>query len=111
KVSKESASAQANVGRLENDLAAAREVAAEATRLKRARDGARRASPPSMTPKPGAVSSREFLDLREGLNRKDKEILALRDQLSRKDKELLENADKELALEREKADQSDKLLE
>ena len=52
-------------------------------------------------------SSREFLDLREALNKKDKEILSLREQMSRKDKELLDARDSALVLEREKADQED----
>ncbi len=54
-------------------------------------------------------SSREFLDLRETLNKKDKEILSLRDQLTLKDKELLELRDSTLVLERDKADQADRL--
>jgi CheY-like chemotaxis protein/chromosome segregation ATPase len=61
-------------------------------------------------PKAGAVSSREFLDLREGLNRKDKEILGLKEQLSKKDKEIVETQEKMLALERTKADIDDRLL-
>ncbi len=60
--------------------------------------------------KPGAVSSREFLDLREGLNKKDKEILSLREQLSKKDKEIVESQDQALALERSKADIDERLL-
>ncbi len=62
------------------------------------------------SPKAGGVSSREFLDLREGLNRKDKEILALKEQTSKKDKEIVETQEKMLALERSKADLDDKLL-
>jgi CheY-like chemotaxis protein len=61
-------------------------------------------------PKAGAVSSREFLDLREGLNKKDKEILALKEQFSKKDKEIVESQEKMLALERSKADLDDRLL-
>ena len=61
-------------------------------------------------PKAGAVSSREFLDLREGLNKKDKEILALRDQLTKKDREIVQSQDNMLALERTKADLDDRLL-
>ncbi|MGH7440692.1 MAG: response regulator [Polyangiaceae bacterium] len=60
--------------------------------------------------KGGAVSSREFLDLREGLNKKDKEILALRDQLTKKDREIVQSQDNMLALERTKADLDDRLL-
>ena len=56
----------------------------------------------------GGSSAREFLDLREALNRKDKELLDLRDQLTHRDKELLGLRDSSLALEREKADLADK---
>lgn len=56
----------------------------------------------------GAGSAREFLDLREQLNRKDKEILDLRDQLTHRDKELLAFRDSSLALERERADLLDR---
>jgi DNA-binding response OmpR family regulator/chromosome segregation ATPase len=60
--------------------------------------------------KGGGVSSREFLDLREGLNRKDKEILALKEQTSKKDKEIVETQERMIAFERSKADLDDKLL-
>jgi len=59
--------------------------------------------------KVAGVSSREFLDLREGLNKKEKEILGLRDQMTRKEKELLDASDTTLALERDKADLEDKI--
>ncbi|MEZ4249388.1 MAG: response regulator [Polyangiales bacterium] len=42
----------------------------------------------------GGISSREFLDLREKLNSKDKEILNLRDQVTSRDKELLDLRDR-----------------
>src|ERR1035438_1944558 len=60
--------------------------------------------------KTGGISSREFLDLREGLNKKDKEILALKEQLSKKDKEIVESQDRGLALERSKSDHDERLL-
>lgn len=60
---------------------------------------------------PGGPSAREFLDLREQLNKKDKELLDLRDQLTHKDKDLLNVRDSSLSLEREKADLSDKVEE
>jgi CheY-like chemotaxis protein len=60
--------------------------------------------------KTGGISSREFLDLREGLNKKDKEILTLKEQLSKKDKEIVESQDRSLALERGKADLEERLL-
>jgi CheY-like chemotaxis protein len=61
-------------------------------------------------PKTGGISSREFLDLREALNKKDKEILSLREGLSKKDREIVEAQDRMLALERTKADLEDKML-
>jgi CheY-like chemotaxis protein len=64
----------------------------------------------SSGPKTTGVSSREFLDLREGLNKKDKEILGLREQLSKKDREIHEWQDKGLALERAKSDVEERLL-
>jgi CheY-like chemotaxis protein/chromosome segregation ATPase len=60
--------------------------------------------------KTGGISSREFLDLREGLNKKDKEILTLKEQLSRKDKEIVESQDRALAFERGKSDLDERLL-
>jgi CheY-like chemotaxis protein len=61
-------------------------------------------------PKAGGISSRDFLDLREALNKKDKEILTLREQQSKKDREIVEGQDRLLALERTKADLDEKLL-
>ncbi len=58
-----------------------------------------------------AGASREFLDLRETLNKKDKELLSLRDQLTNKDKELLEVRDSTLTLDRDKADLTDRFAE
>jgi len=58
----------------------------------------------------GGVSSREFLDLREGLNRKDKEILELRDQVSTRDRQLLDANDRGLVFERKIADLEDKAV-
>lgn len=52
-------------------------------------------------------ASRELLDLREALNKKDKEIVFFRDQLTAKDKEVLELRDSTLGLERDKADLTD----
>jgi CheY-like chemotaxis protein len=56
-------------------------------------------------------SAREFLDLREQLNKKDKELLDLRDQVTHRDKELLGLKDGLLVLEREKADYADRVAE
>jgi CheY-like chemotaxis protein len=60
--------------------------------------------------KSGGISSREFLDLREGMNKKDKEILVLKEQLSKKDKEIVESQDRALALERGQSDLDERLL-
>jgi CheY-like chemotaxis protein len=61
-------------------------------------------------PRAAGVSSREFLELREALNRKDKEILTLKEQISKKDKHIVEAQDRGLALERTHADMDERLL-
>jgi CheY-like chemotaxis protein len=60
--------------------------------------------------KGAAVTSREFLDLREALNRKDKEILTFKEQISKKDKQIVEAQDRALASERGHADLDERLL-
>src|SRR6185295_4144129 len=104
---RELGSARADVQRLEEN--AQRDSASNETvlRLQRELDDIRLKAASGQ--KIGGVSSREFLDLREALNKKDKEILGIRDQLSRKEKELLDANDSALALEREKADLEDKI--
>jgi CheY-like chemotaxis protein/predicted nucleic acid-binding Zn-ribbon protein len=93
-------------GRLKDDLLQVNSSEAETGRLQREVDDlkARLAS------KGGGVSSREFLDLRENLNKKDKEILSLKESLSKKDREIVEARDKSLALERAKQENDDGLL-
>jgi len=59
----------------------------------------------------GGATAREFLELREQINRKDKEMLDLRDQLTGKDKELLNLRDASLAQERAQADLLDRVAE
>ncbi len=59
----------------------------------------------------GGVSSRQFLDLRESLNTKDKEILDLRDQLTGRDKEIIDLKDQSIVLERARADFDEKTAE
>jgi CheY-like chemotaxis protein len=54
-------------------------------------------------------TAREFLDLREQLNKKDKEILEVRDKLTSREKELIRNKDENIALGREKADLIDQV--
>ncbi|MGB5283724.1 MAG: hypothetical protein WBN29_04390, partial [Polyangiales bacterium] len=59
----------------------------------------------------GGVSSRQFLDLREALNTKDKQILELRDQVSGRDKEIIDLRDQSIGLERARADFDEKIAE
>ena len=64
-----------------------------------------RTAPVSVVPaRPGGISTREFLELRESLNRKDKDILA-------RDREILELRDKVLQAEMSTADIDDRLNE
>ncbi|MGC4094295.1 MAG: response regulator [Polyangiaceae bacterium] len=56
-------------------------------------------------------TAREFLDLREQLNKKDKELIDLRDQLTHRDKELVAARDASFELERRNADQTDRISE
>lgn len=58
----------------------------------------------------GAVSSREFLDLRELLNKKDREILDFKDQINAKEKASLDQRERLNSLERELTDNKDKTL-
>ncbi|MDP8999098.1 MAG: response regulator [Myxococcota bacterium] len=60
--------------------------------------------------KGAAASSREFLDLREALNRKDKELLTLKELSSKKDRLIVEAQDRALAAERAHADVDERLL-
>jgi CheY-like chemotaxis protein len=60
--------------------------------------------------KGAAASSREFLDLREALNRKDKEILTLKEHLAKKDRQIVEVQDRSLAAERVGADLDERML-
>jgi DNA-binding response OmpR family regulator len=59
----------------------------------------------------GGGSSRELLDLRESLNKKDRELLDLKDQINTKEKDILGLRERATALERELADGADKLLQ
>ena len=93
---------------LRNEVARLRDEAADAER--RAREieelKARLASGTKST----AASSREFLDLREALNRKDKEILTFRELISKKERQVIETQDRSLASERAHADLEERLL-
>jgi CheY-like chemotaxis protein len=96
------------LGELRDEADKLRMEAAETDRLRREVEELK--AKIAAGPKAGGISSREFLDLREALNKKDKEILSLREQHSKKDREIVEAQDRALALERGKADLEDKLL-
>lgn len=63
-----------------------------------------------METKEGAGTAREFLDLREQLNKKDKEILEIRDLLHSKEKEVVRLNDDNISLGRKNADLSDQVI-
>ncbi len=56
-----------------------------------------------------AGTAREFLDLREKLNKKDKEIIDIRDELTTKEKALIKANDEAIFVGREKADLLDQV--
>lgn len=62
-----------------------------------------------LSSKEGGTTAREFLDLREQLNKKDKEILEVRDILHAKEKDLIRLNDENIGFGREKADLTDQL--
>jgi len=57
----------------------------------------------------GGGSAREFLDLREQLNKKDKDIIEIEDKLVSKEREVVKLADANIASERAKADLTDQI--
>jgi CheY-like chemotaxis protein len=91
-----------------DELAKVRVEAAEAQR--RAREVEELKARLASGTKGTAVSSREFLDLRETLNKKDKEILALKEHSSKKDKQIVEAQDRALVLERAQSDLDERIL-
>ncbi len=92
------------------------EAEAESAHLKqeledlRGRTAAASARGGSIPPKAGATS-REFLDLREALSKKDKELLGLKQQLAVKDKEIFEIRERSLAYETRASELDDRVLE
>lgn len=100
-------SAQKRIAVLESEALASKRADAEVARLEKEVEELRQ----KLASGKGGGSAREFLDLREQLNSKDKEILELRDQLNHREKELLGLRDSSLTLEREKADLDDKNME
>jgi CheY-like chemotaxis protein len=107
---KELREARARATELEDQAQRAVSKDAEVQRLLRELDEAKAKAAAGGGAK-AAGSAREFLDLREALNKKDKELLDLRDEITRKDKELLGLRDANLQIEREKADQTDRMSE
>lgn len=94
------AQATERASRLEQELSLAqREAEATKKKLEQAASGK------------SSTSAREFLDLREALNKKDKEILDLRDEITHRDKEILALRDSSLGLERAQADLTDRVAE
>jgi len=91
--------AKSDVERLERELAEAKRATAAA------------AAAGGSSVRPGAPTSRELLDLREALNRKDKELLDLKDQVGARDKQLFDLRDKSFQIEREQADLQDRIIE
>jgi DNA-binding response OmpR family regulator len=107
RMERELGTARAEITRLEEATQRGAESDERVTKLQRELDELKLKA--ASGGKVAGVSSREFLDLREGLNKKEKEILSLRDQVTRKEKELLDASDTTLALERDKADLEDKI--
>jgi CheY-like chemotaxis protein len=107
RMERELQSARGEVQRLEESAKRGAESDERVTKLQRELDELKLKA--ASGGKVAGVSSREFLDLREGLNKKEKEILGLRDQMTRKEKDLLDASDTTLALERDKADLEDKI--
>lgn len=101
---------RAKSGELEDAAKRTATKDAEVQRLRRELDDAKAKLSGGGGAKTGG-SARDYLDLREALNKKDKELLDLRDQLTHKDKELLSLRDTNLEFEREKADLNDQILD
>ena len=109
--------AQANAARLEKELTAANEkithlhedADAEAERAQRELEELRTRLQQA-SKGGGVISSREFLDLREALNKKDKEILALKESVGKKDREIFEAHDRALGFERAQSESDDRIL-
>jgi CheY-like chemotaxis protein len=81
----------------------------ERDRYKRELDDARRA-PAARAETQEFSREREFLNLREIINRKEKEILDLKDDLDSKDRQILDHKDKIRELERKGRDLDEKIL-
>ena len=86
------------------------ELEADVTRLGRELDEARRAPTPPASTSSTFSREREFLNLREIINRKEKETLDLRDEVDAKERVILGGKDKVRELERKISGVEDKLL-
>jgi chromosome segregation ATPase len=100
---RELARVTAELEEAKSQAAAAEERALSAERRAKQAEASRQ----SVAPPSAGVSSRDYLELREQLNRKDKELLGLRDEVTSRDRRLLDASDRTLQLEREKAEQDD----
>jgi chromosome segregation ATPase len=106
-----SAFEQSRLEALVEELTSRAEAAEERASQSERKLKAAEANRPSVHPPPAAVSSRDYLELREQLNRKDKELLALRDEITSRDRRLLEASDRSLVLERAQAELADNIAE
>jgi CheY-like chemotaxis protein len=117
-VSAELAALKKQVGQLEGDLRVARDATeaeaqaksqviqkkdAEIALIEKEMETLRR----KLETNEGGGTAREFLDLREQLNKKDKEIIDIRDQLSSREKQVVRLNDDNIALGRQNADLTD----
>jgi chromosome segregation ATPase len=101
---RELARLRAELEETRNQSSAAEERALTAERRAKAAEASRASVPPPPT---AGVSSRDYLELREQLNRKDKELLGLRDEVTSRDRRLLDASDRTLELERAQAQQEE----
>jgi chromosome segregation ATPase len=92
---------------VKGQLQATEERALSAERRAKTAEASRASLPPA--PAPASPTSRDLLELRERINRKDKELLALRDEVTSRDRRLLEQSDRALELERGHAELQDNL--
>ncbi len=87
------------------------DLEAQVTKLRVQLDEVRRASPTPATPAPSSFSrEREFLNLREVINRKEKDLLDLKDELDGRDRLILGGKEKIREQERKLRDADEKLL-
>jgi CheY-like chemotaxis protein len=102
------ATAPADQGQVDELRTRVRQLEAERERLSRELQAARSQTPAAA----GAPFSREreFLNLREIINRKEKEILDLKDELDAKERTILDHKDKVRELERKARDLDERIL-